>query len=237
MRRRLIPVIILLALLVFIALFLDNSVFIIRDVHISGDSGMDETDVVRLAGINMGGRMRDMNVESIARNVDKSGVLKCVNIETELPSAIVITVERRQGRAVTDYGGSVVLMDGDGYVISLTREIPEGEYLYMTGLSPRDAAPGRLIGADTLRIDAVKTVINAIDRTGAGEFISELNVENTDSIYLYSRTGIQVMLGDANDMESKLIWMKYALMDLESRGETSGRLDVTSGKQADFREY
>lgn len=235
MRRRLIPVIMLLAALVLLALFLDNSVFIIKDVRISGDSGMTDTDVVRLAEVDLGGHMRSVDAAMIARNVEKTGALKCVKVETDLPSAIVITVERRHGRIVTDYGGSIVLTDGEGYVMSASRELPEGEHLYVTGLSPRDATPGRRIGADAARIDAMCAVASAIDKTGCAEFVSELNVEDPDSLYLYSRTGIQVMLGDADRLDSKLIWMKYALMDLESRGETSGKLDVTSGTQADYR--
>ena len=237
MRRRLIPIVMSLAALVLIALFLDNSVFVVKDVRISGDSGMADTDVVRLAGVDMGGHMRSVDTALITRNVEKTGVLKCVNVETEMPSTIVITVEQRQGRAVTDYGGNIVLTDIDGYVMSITREIPEGEYLYVTGLSAGDASLGRRISADTARINAITAVLNAIEKIDCAEFISELNVDDPDSLYLYSRTGIQVMLGDAERMESKLIWMKYALMDLESRGETSGRLDVTSASQADFRKY
>lgn len=235
MRRKLVFLIMALAALVLIALFLDNSVFVIKDVVIAGDSGMDENDVVRLANVELGGRMRGIDTDDIKRNIELTGVLKCVNVETEMPSTLVITVERRQGRLVTDYGGSVTLMDADGYVISTTREIPEGEHLYVTGLSPSSAVPGRQIGSVQERINGMSAVIYAIDRTGCSEYISELNVENMHSMYLYSRTGIQVMLGDAENLESKLIWMKYALMDLESRGETSGKLDVTSGTQADYR--
>ena len=234
MRKKLMIFIMALAALVLLALFLDNSVFILKDVRISGESGMEDTDVVRLAHVEFGGHMRGMDKAEIKRNIELSGTLKCIDVATELPSTLVITVERRQGRFVTDYGGNIALMDGEGYVISTTREIPEGEYLYVTGLSPASATPGRQIGAHRDRTDAMCAVLSAIDRSGCADYISELNVDSVDSLYFYSRTGIQVMLGDAENMDSKLIWMKYALMDLESRGETSGRLDVTSGTQADY---
>ena len=235
MRKKLMIFVMALAALVFIALFLDNSVFVLKDVRISGESGMDDTDVVRLAHVEFGGHMRNMDKAEIKRSIELSGALKCIDVATEMPSTLVITVERRQGRFVTDYGGNIALMDGDGYVISTTREIPDGEFLYVTGLSPASAVPGRKIGAHNDRISAMHAVLSAIDKTGCGGYISELNVDNVDSLYFYSRTGIQVMLGDTGNMESKLIWMKYALLDLESRGETSGKLDVTSGTQADYR--
>ena len=234
MLKKLIPAAVVLIALAVIALFLDSGVFIIKDVVISGETGMDEMDVIRLAGVDMGGRMRTFDESGVRRNVESSGLLKCIKVEKSLPSTVVITAERRVPRMVSDLGGSMVLMDGEGYVISVTREMPEGDYLYVTGLSPRDGLPGRLIGSDMARIEALTAVVKAIDTTGVQEYISEINVDDTDGIYLYSRTGIQVIVGDIGELENKLIWMKYVLVDLESRGETSGKLDVTGGKQADF---
>lgn len=237
MLKKLISILLVCTALVLVALFLDNSVFVVKNVRVEGESGMEETDVMRLAHINMGGKMRRIDIGSMRRSVESSGALKCISIEKELPSTLVITVERRVPRMVVDYGGSVALIDAQGYVISVTREMPEGDYLYVTGLSPKDAVPGRMIGTDNLRIDAVCKVIAAIDATGTQEYVSEINASEVDNIYLYSRTGIQVVLGDSTDLDSKLIWMKYALIDLESRGNVAGKLDVTGGKQADFSEY
>ncbi len=234
MRRRIIIGVMLLAALAVIVLFLDSGVFVVRDVQISGESGMAYDEVVRAAGVDMGGRMRRLDVEDIVRNLEKTGELRCIGVEKDYPSTIVISVERRVGRIVADFGGNVVLMDENGYVMGSTREMPEGNYVYVTGLAARDAVPGRLIGGDVRRISAMCAVVAAIDECGAADYVSELNVDNVDSLYLYSRTGIQVMLGDAEDLDEKIIWMKYALMDLESRGETSGKLDVTGGSQADF---
>lgn len=234
MRRRIITGVLLLAALAVIALFLDSSVFVVRDVQIVGESGMTYDDAVRAAGVDMGGRMRTLDVEEIVRNLEKTGVVRCTGVEKAYPSTVIINVERRTGRMVTELGGNVVLMDENGYVIGSSREMPEGNYVYVTGLAPRDAVPGRLIGSDSQRIEAMCAVVAAIDECGAADYVSELNVDNVDSMYLYSRTGIQVLLGDTDDLNEKIIWMKYALMDLESRGETSGKLDVTGGNQADF---
>ena len=233
LKKLFMPAVVLVAL-IMLAVFLDGSVFVIKDVRIEGESGMQDVEVVRLAGLDFGERMRKFDADSVRRNVESTGALICVEVKKEKPSTIVITVERREPRLMTDYGGSIALLDGDCYVISVTREAPEGNNIYVTGLDPRDAVPGRLVGADNARIEVLVKVVEAIDSTGVQEYISEINVENTDGIYLYSRTGIQVMLGDTDELENKLIWMQYALIDLEGRGETSGKLDVTGGNQADY---
>lgn len=234
MRKRILMLLLALCALGIIWLFLDSRVFVVRNVRIAGDTGMAHDDVVRTAGVDMGGRMRKIDAEAIERNIQMSGALRCISVETEYPSTIVITAERRQGRLVADYGGNIVLMDSDGYVISVTRELPEGEFLYVTGLSASGATPGKPITADRNRVDAMCAVARTISECDASAYVSELNTDDVDSLYLYSRTGIKVMLGDSNNMENKIVWMKYALIDLESRGETSGKLDVTGGSQADY---
>ena len=59
-------------------------------------------------------------------------------------------------------------------------------------------------------------------------------MEDVRTLRIVTRTGITVTLGDTQNMENKIVWMAGALSDLESRGEISGNLDVSSGNKADF---
>lgn len=235
MRKRILMALIVLIALGMIWLFVEKSVLVVKYVTVNGDSGMTSEDVIRTAGVEFGASMRSVNTEQIARSVERSGLLRCVSVELEYPSTIVIDVERRVGRMAIEYGGSIALLDGEGYVISISREMPDGDFIYVTGHSARDAVVGRQLTADKSRVSAMCAVVNAIYSCGADEYVSEVNVENINAIYFYSRTGIQVSLGDSERLDSKIIWAKYALMDLEANGNTSGHLDVTSGSSADFR--
>ena len=59
-------------------------------------------------------------------------------------------------------------------------------------------------------------------------------MSDVDNLRLITRTGIQVDLGDAENMDNKIAWMKGAVSDLERRGEGGGTLDVRSGSKADY---
>ena len=43
-----------------------------------------------------------------------------------------------------------------------------------------------------------------------------------------------VLLGNTENMPDKIAWMAAALSDLEARGERGGKLDVYSGRKADY---
>ena len=50
-----------------------------------------------------------------------------------------------------------------------------------------------------------------------------------------TRSGVVVKLGDMGNMDEKIRWLRSAVSDLETRGETRGTLDVSSGTRADYR--
>ena len=50
-----------------------------------------------------------------------------------------------------------------------------------------------------------------------------------------ARSGVIVKLGDTDNMDEKIRWLRSAVSDLETRGETRGTLDVSSGTRADYR--
>ena len=91
-----------------------------------------------------------------------------------------------------------------------------------------------MISAPASQLEAMVTTLEALYENGATGYVSELNVSVPNDIYLYSRTGMRVDLGNRENMGNKVVWMVGALRDLESRGETTGRLDVSSGDKADY---
>ena len=80
----------------------------------------------------------------------------------------------------------------------------------------------------------MKAVLEMLHEKNATGYVSELNVDYPSDIQIVTRTGMTVLLGDAKNMERKIIWMTGTLQDLERRGETLGRLDVSSGTKADY---
>ena len=105
---------------------------------------------------------------------------------------------------------------------------------YVTGLRPSYYQLGHRLDVRDGQLQAMKSVLEALKAQGATGYVSELSLEYVKDIRIVTRTGMTVLLGDAENMNNKVVWMAGALRDLESRGETLGRLDVSSGSKADF---
>lgn len=215
-------------------LLLTNYVFLIRNVQVVGAGDMSEADVVRLSGIPLGGRLNAVDKAALRAKLESTGQLAFVSAEKKYPDTVVLTVRQRSRDAITLQAGKLLVLDSDGYVVSVGDVAPEDGMPYVMGLKFSTYRLGKQIDAPESRLNAMKAVLEALKAHNAMGYVSEINLEHLSDIELIARKGIVVSLGDADNMNNKIIWMVGALQDLESRGETLGRLDVSSGSKADF---
>lgn len=215
-------------------LLLTNYVFLIRNVQVVGADDMSEADVVRLSGIPLGGRLNAVDKAALRAKLESTGQLAFVSAEKKYPDTVVLTVRQRSRDAITLQAGKLLVLDSDGYVVSVGDVAPEDGMPYVMGLKFSAYRLGKQIDAPESRLNAMKAVLEALKAHNAMGYVSEINLEHLSDIELIARKGIVVSLGDADNMNNKIIWMVGALQDLESRGETLGRLDVSSGSKADF---
>ena len=208
--------------------------FLIRNVEVVGAGDVPVSDVVRLSGIPLGGMLDSVNADAIRTSVESTGRLAFVSVEKRYPTTIVLTVRERTRDAITLQAGKLLVLDSDGYVVSVNDAAPEEGLPYVMGLKASTYRIGRQLDAPETRLDAMKTILEALRAQNAVGYVSEINLEHLSAIEFITRRGIVVSVGDDQNMNNKVIWMVGALTDLESRGETLGRLDVSSGSKADF---
>lgn len=234
-RRKILALAALLAALALgVWLLLDNAVFVARDVRVEGNQTIDAQSIMRAARLPLGGKMRDVDEEQVRSSLESGGLVELVSLEKNYPSEIVLHVRERVCEAVVAHAGVVLTLERDGTVIERLSALPDTDAVYVTGLGVTSYRLGQVVSAPSARLAAMTAVLEALYDNAATQYVSELNVSDANSIYIYTRTGMRVDLGNRENMNNKIIWMTGALRDLEARGETSGTLDVSSGNKADY---
>lgn len=223
--------------LLIIWLTLVNYVFVIRNVEVVGAGSVPATDVVRLSNIGLGGRMNAIDEQALQAAVESDGRLAYEGIEKRYPTTIRLKVRERSRDALVLQAGKVLILDSDGYVVAVVDQLPAESMPYVTGLKPAAYHLGHQLDVADGRLGAMKAVLEALKAHDAMPYVSEINVESLRELHIITRTGMRVTLGDAENMNDKIVWMVGALRDLEARGETIGVLDVSSATKADFLSY
>ena len=229
-----ITAVVALALMLAAWLLLANFVFVVRRVEVRGNEKVPAEDVIRVSGLPLGKFLGKVREQDVAQRLLRDGRMQLVDLQMRLPDKIVLVVSERKSAAMAVYAGKIVILDEECVVMELSNSTPEQTVLYVSGLGVSAVSVGSVVQAPEDQIAAVRAVLQALQTQNAMGYVSELNVENVDMLYLYSRTGIKIILGSEEQMERKIAWTTSALQDLENRGETKGTLDVSSGSMADF---
>lgn len=227
---------ILLLIAALIAALLLRFVFIVRNVDVVGAAGsFSEEAVVRAASIGFGKSIFRVNAQNVAKGINALGGLSCEDVRLQYPDTIRISVRTRNRTAMTLHLGKIHVLDENGYVVESLAQVPDEDLLYVSGMRVQGANVGEAIRADSAQLNAYCAVMQALRAHSAQIYVSELRLDDPENLFMITRTGVNVRLGNAENLSNKIAWMKSAAADLEQRGEYGGALDVSSGTKADYR--
>ena len=232
--RKWIAPVILLALVIVCGLLL-RFVFVVRDVEVSGYSGVVSKDsVVRAARLGFGSSILKVNRAEIEDRINATGNIKFVDMSIRYPDTVCLEVEARSREAMMLHMGKIRILDAEACVMKVLSEVPDMDLIYVSGMNALNCEMGMQVQADEERVQGYCAVVQALNRHNADIYVSELKLDDPANMQIITRTGITVDLGDAQRMVDKIAWMKSTVADLEQRGEKGGVLDVSSGSKADY---
>jgi cell division protein FtsQ len=229
------------AVLVLFALFalavgmlLRSQVFVIRNIEVEGVQTVAPNDVIRKAGLILGGSIFAADENGIRQNFEREGLIAFDRLERRLPDTIRLVVHERARAAVVNYLGVALVIDGEGTVMEQLGEMPSYGLTVVTGVRATSYQVGQRLASDVpLQVDSMLKVLGAIAAQGLSGRISELNVADLDNMYMMEKGGMMVKIGDESSMKDKLVWMQSVLdQQLYPQGTSTGILDVSSGKSA-----
>lgn len=224
-----------LAVLAVLVVVLINELFVVRNVVVQGVEDEDQDAIIRTAGIRFGSSVFQVDTQKIQQNLEASGTYAVESVRVQKPDTVVLELRVRTRDAVTLNGGKYLIMDSEGYVVESVDVLSDEDLIYIYGLNATTYRVGGKITAPEDRLNAMCLILSAVSSQGASDLVSEINVTDIADLTLTTRTGIRVELGDTSQMENKILWMKAAVTDLETRGETRGTLDVSSADKADYQ--
>ena len=220
---------ILLAGLVF---WLWSCAFVLRSVVVQGGSLEAET-IVAAAGVMRGESVFLLDEAAVRSGVDALGTVCLEEYQLRLPDKLVLRVRDREPAAMLPYDGKLMLIDGEGYAISLAEDAPDTDLLYLSGVEILNFYAGRAVEDGAGRMALCRRIVAELDGLNAAMYVSEIDLSDAGAPRLITRSGILVEL-DAAELEGELRLMKAAVADLEAQNVSGGCLHIENGSRADY---
>ena len=211
-----------------------RKVFVVRNIVIEGSVEVSQDEIIRAAQVDMGGHITNVDADELRVNLESGGIYALDDVKTKKPNTVILSIRKRTRDAVVRNGGKYLVLDSDGYVIEADDVMPEDSGVYVYGLDATSYHVGGRITAPEERLLSMKEALDSIRSQNAAQYVSDLTVSDPDNMMITTRTGMRVKLGDRENMDDKILWMRMAVSDLEGRGDTRGTLDVSSGTKADY---
>lgn len=226
-------VLLVIGIAVLIVLLLGKRLLRVRRIQVSGDYSVSDREIIDRSGLWSGQSMFSVDPEKVGASFRNDGYLALEKVEVCWPDTVELTVRERKAYACISYLGSLFLIDESCVVMEKLGEVPSDSLPRVTGMNVLGYAVGQTIRSGVPgQVETVQCVLHALEQNGAMDLLYELNVADRDDLYLITRGGMLVRLGDQSGMGDKVLWMKSVLAQLAAEGILKGSLDVSSGKSA-----
>ncbi len=201
----------------------ESSMFLLKEVKVTGNNYIDKKAIIRSASIKMGTRIFHIPTNDLVERILKNPYLQGVSITRALPSTLIIAVQERKPVAYL-VDNNVYMVDRWGKMLLKKPGMFLEDLPLITGLSVRSLLKNREPLFDAL---SLIRVVSDVDNS-LFSFISEIHIsaDSPPCIYLV-KGGALVELGS-----DKLHKRIYILSEFLKKPSIINQLDTV--KKIDF---
>jgi len=228
------------ALTIVLLVSLGIGVFMkVLDIRVIGTSIYSDEQIISASGIMPGDNTLFINTEAASRMIHKEmPYIRDAKITRKPPSTIIIEVTASKALAAITFQNSVLVVDSDCKLLSVSDKMPDG-LIVVTGLLIVDPAVGSPLKVDVgndKNLQYLKDVLVAIEKENMEKDISYLDVTNTSRINFGYLGQFRVILGNPGNITSKLNDLPLFVLKIRSQSsdDVKGEIDV-SGASSTWR--
>lgn len=235
-RAGVITLLLTLALVLAVAVLLNESVLKVRHVAVVGNQSIPWEDVVAAAGLSRAKGFFSLNEKEIAAGINANRYLVFERMEKQFPDGVTLYVRERVPVANVQVMGTFYQLDREGMVLErMTAAKPNDGLLIVTGFQAKDVRVGRIaVPATADHLDAYLKLMEEISLQGFADQVSELNLSDPDSLYLVTRDGYTAHLGDRTALRAKIGTVRAVVAKLREMGKTGGMLEASIPAEATY---
>jgi len=219
-----------LAILVAITVF-----FRVSTISVTGDSGYEESDILKASGIKVGDNMFRFNkFESIENIFDEMPYIDEISIRRHLPDDVEIIVSRCIPVAALQNASSWYLIDAKGKILENIGENQPDGYPVIVGAELEDPKVGEYVKfIDKEKEKPLFLVLNTSINSDILQYIDNIDVDRVYNIKFTYKGRFTVNIGDSEQIDKKIRFM-LLMAEEKLSADAVGTIDVSDATTARF---
>ena len=229
--------ILLLAIVVAAIIILQGTAFRLRTVYVIGNVHRTAQQVAGASGLVKGLNIFAISEDEVRKNLASDHTIVFLGLQKDYPSTIYLYISEREPVAATQWLGLLYTLDEEGMVMDETNStsMPAGMPT-VTGFQITNIHVGQKMEVrNQEQMRAYYDIMAELRLQYYRDQIQDINLTDSDNLYLLTVTGISVRLGSREFMRAKIGALRTDIAYLQQLGKTSGLLDVTIPEDAKYR--
>lgn len=225
-------VLLILAVIAVVGIVVYSAVFQVRTIHVEGASTIPVQEVIRLSGISEGMNTFAIDDDAVERGIESNRYLSFVCVDKQLPDKVVLQVKERVQAATVKYCGILYILDNRGMILEEAVENMEAwdHLVAVEGLHIKNCRVGETIALENVEQMKIYTELMVeLKVMSALNDVKELDLTDMDNLFLVSRDGYSVRMGNSEKLHAKLRSMLLTCERLNQDGYQGkgGTIDVS----------
>jgi len=203
--------------------------FLLSDILVTGNDEYSAEYIVEISGLQLGQHMFFVDLDSAKAKIEEDPYLQVNDINYIFPSRVRMDITERKevaGIIGLDYN---VIIDHNGYVLSMSGGTDLSDLLQVTGISMSGFQLGQRIGESSDFSTA--SLVSLIEKLEEYELIHKMrSIDMTTplAIVMYTTNGFKVHIGQPTDLDTKFQSLQKLLPRFEEKMIFTGTLYLSA---------
>lgn len=227
---------VLLVMAAVAAVLASSSVFVVRDIQVTGVTAVSAQDVIVQSGLRQGESVFTLDEQEIRENINAHKLLYFESLDIKFPSTVILQVREREACAQIEYLGFMYAIDETGRVLYKSADLEaESELPVIEGTTIMSIVEGSEVKlVDESQLSYAQEILSALEAANMLGVAHELNVSDRENLYIMTREDTKVELGTTDSLDVKLAIAQAILRDQGDQKLQGAKIDVSSGMDGYF---
>lgn len=199
--------------------------FRLSDIVVMGNEEFTSDYIVELSGLKLGTHMLFVDLDQAEENIAENPYIQVESVTYIFPSRVRIIVSERTEVAGIVGLDNTVIIDKNGYVLSMTAGTDISDLIEVTGVSMTGYQLGQRLGqGDDFSTATLVQLIAVIEEYSLTDSIKSIDLTTPLAISMTAKNGLTIQVGQATDLESKMDVLSRLLPQFVANNVSTGTL-------------
>ncbi|MCE5190063.1 MAG: FtsQ-type POTRA domain-containing protein [Eubacteriales bacterium] len=219
-------VVILMLVAVGVALYYG---FLLSDIVVMGNEQFSTEYILKQSGLKLGTHMLFVDLDEVEADLSENPYLQVESVTYIFPSRVRIVVSERKEVAGIEGLDSTVIIDKNGYVLSMTAGADISDLIQVTGVSMTGYELGQRLGeGNDFSTATLVQLIAVLEQYSLSSSIKSIDLTTPLAITMTATNGLKIHVGQATDLESKMDVLSRILPQFFAKDVYTGTLYLSA---------